>query len=229
MNSRTLIASTLLLAGLVRADVPAFSFDRYQIILDRKPFGDLPAPVVTPPPGPPPESFTKFYRISSIVQEDDGTVHVGIIDNRGNKSIILKVGESQDGLSVLEASYEKETATLKFGSEEQVLSLKTGTTPVIVPGQPMPMAGAPQITATPPDPNDQSRLSYADRRRQRMLQQQEPTPATPAPKYTGEALQKHLQEYQMEVIRQGLPPLPIPLTQDQDNQLVKEGILPAQK
>ncbi len=229
MNTRTLIASTLLLAGLVRADIPAPSFDRYQIILDRKPFGELPAPVVAPPPGPPPETFTKFYRISSIVQEDDGTIHVGIIDNRGNKSIVLKVGESQDGLSVLEADYEKESAKLKFGDEEQVLSLKNIPAGVVVPGQPPTTATAPRITAAAPNPSDQSQLSYADRRRQRMLQQQEPAPATPAPKYTGEALQKHLQEYQMEVIRQGLPPLPIPLTQDQDSQLVKEGILPAQK
>ena len=32
----------------------------------------------------------------------------------------------------------------------------------------------------------------------------------------------------MEVIRQGLPPLPIPLTPEQDSQLVKEGVLPPQ-
>jgi len=30
----------------------------------------------------------------------------------------------------------------------------------------------------------------------------------------------------MEVIRQGLPPLPIPLTPEMDAQLVSEGVLP---
>lgn len=46
---------------------------------------------------------------------------------------------------------------------------------------------------------------------------------------SGEALEKHLQEYQMQLIRQGQPPLPIPLTPDMDNQLVNEGILPPQE
>ena len=46
------------------------------------------------------------------------------------------------------------------------------------------------------------------------------------PKYTGEELTEHLYNYQMEVIRQGLPPLPIPLTPEQDAQLVAEGYLP---
>ncbi|MEM7395303.1 MAG: hypothetical protein AAF492_23470, partial [Verrucomicrobiota bacterium] len=50
----------------------------------------------------------------------------------------------------------------------------------------------------------------------------------PTPKYTGEELKKHLQDYNMQVIRQGLPPLPIALTPDQDSQLVDEGVLPPQ-
>ena len=47
--------------------------------------------------------------------------------------------------------------------------------------------------------------------------------------YTGEELEKHLNEYQMDVIRQGLPPLPIPLTPEMDQQLVNEGVLPPQQ
>jgi len=49
--------------------------------------------------------------------------------------------------------------------------------------------------------------------------------ASPA-KPTGEELEKHLRDYQMDVIRKGLTPLPIPLTQEMDDQLVKEGVLP---
>ena len=69
------------------------------------------------------------------------------------------------------------------------------------------------------------RLSYAERRRQRMLERQKPV-EVPKPIYTGEELEKHLQDYQMEVIRQGLPPLPVQLTPDRDAQLVSEGFLP---
>ena len=46
----------------------------------------------------------------------------------------------------------------------------------------------------------------------------------PEPKMTGPELEKHLQNYQLEVIRQGLPPLPIPLTPEMDAQLVAESI-----
>jgi hypothetical protein len=38
-------------------------------------------------------------------------------------------------------------------------------------------------------------------------------------------IQAHLQNYQKELIRQGLPPLPIPLTAKTDDELVKEGTL----
>lgn len=41
-----------------------------------------------------------------------------------------------------------------------------------------------------------------------------------------EEVRENLRQYQMEVIRAGMDPLPIPLTQEMDDQLVKEGILP---
>jgi len=40
-------------------------------------------------------------------------------------------------------------------------------------------------------------------------------------------IQAHLQNYQKELIRQGLPPLPVPLTPKTDRELVAEGVLPA--
>ena len=39
-------------------------------------------------------------------------------------------------------------------------------------------------------------------------------------------VRENLREYQMEVIRSGMPPLPIPLTEEMDAQLVAEGVLP---
>ena len=65
--------------------------------------------------------------------------------------------------------------------------------------------------------------AYQARRQQRQLQQEQ----APARKYTGAELEKHLQDYQMEVIRKGLPAHPIPLTKEMDDQLAKEGVLPA--
>ena len=40
------------------------------------------------------------------------------------------------------------------------------------------------------------------------------------------ALDAHLRKYQMNVLRYGPPPLPVPLTAEMDRQLVKEGLLP---
>lgn len=42
-----------------------------------------------------------------------------------------------------------------------------------------------------------------------------------------EAVRENLRQYQMEVIRSGMAPLPIPLTPEMDAQLVAEGVLPA--
>ena len=44
---------------------------------------------------------------------------------------------------------------------------------------------------------------------------------------TDEEIVRLLQEYQKELIRKGLTPLPIPLTPETDRQLVEEGFLPA--
>lgn len=216
----------LLAVGTAVADIPAPAFDRYQIILDRKPFGELPPPVQEAPKPPPEQVIAKFYRLCSIVQEDDGTLKVGIVDTRGNKFTVLSPGQSENGLTVVEASYKDETAVLQLGEEMQLLELKSGAATAMTPG-----GAKPQIAAAPPGPTPPMPppgMSYAERRRQRMLEQHEPK-EPPQPKYTGEALQKHLQDYQMEVIRQGLPPLPIPLTPEQDTQLVKEGVLPPQQ
>ena len=72
----------------------------------------------------------------------------------------------------------------------------------------------------------EKQMSYADRQaeRTRRMNLQQTTP--PEPKYSGAALEKHLQDYQKEVIGQGLPPLPVPMTPEMDAQLVKEGVLP---
>lgn len=48
-----------------------------------------------------------------------------------------------------------------------------------------------------------------------------------APQMSGDKLSRHLQDFKMEVIRQGLPPLAIPLTPEQDQQLVEAGVLPS--
>jgi hypothetical protein len=112
--------------------------------------------------------------------------------------------------------YEKEEAVLKKGDEVVVLRM-SGT------------SGTQVLSTTEKQERvkqaEERRMSYAERRRQRMLERQKPV-EIPQPKLTGEALEKHLQDYQMQVIREGLPPLPVQLSPDRDAQLVAEGYLP---
>lgn len=211
-------------AAVALADVPGMDFSRYQLILDRKPFGELTAPLVNAPSGPPPESFAKSLRLSTIIETDDGMMKVGFVDTRNNKSYMLTPGESQDGIELVSASWDDEEAVLRQGGEMALLKLQTGEFQAITAAEQEQRQAQQQQAAA----SGQARMSYAERRRLRIQQQQEQQrlEAQQKPQMTGDELAKHLYEYQMEVIRQGLPPLPIPLTPEQDAQLVREGVLP---
>ncbi len=215
------IASILLVSCAVAgAAAPAAKpFADYQIILDRKPFGSPldrslePERVV--PVG---ESFAAQMQLSGIYELDDGNLRVAVVDKKDNSYFALIVGEKDEalGIELVDVDYEKEEAVLKKGEEVVVLKMSgaAGTQVLSTAEQQDRMKQA-----------EERRLSYAERRRQRMLERQKPV-EVPKPMYSGEELEKHLQNYQMEVIRQGLPPLPVQLTADRDAQLVSEGFLP---
>lgn len=209
------IFALLLTVTISSASVPDFS--RYRVIIDRKPFGDPPPEPVAPRPTPPvsPErSFARTIRLTALLESADGELRVGLVNSQNNDSFFLEVGETHDGIELVSASYEDEEAVLRRGSEMAIVSFDTGN---VEP-----------ITQQQHRERDQARqTSYEDRRRARReaaeARRREPPPE---PRLTGEELQQHLQDYQMEVIRQGLPPLPIPLTPEMDDQLVSEGVLP---
>lgn len=215
MSPKFVSACLLLLAtAAARGNVPAeLSFERYQGILDRNPFGSLPpteqstAPVV-----PQAESFAKRLRLSTIIEVNDGSMKIGFIDTGTGRNYMMQPGESMDGIEVVSGSWEDEEAILKQGDEMALIKLASGTVEAITPADQQRRQAQPR-----PD--------YNTRRRART---QEPPEPPPVPKYTGPELEKHLQEYQMEVIRQGLPPLPIPLTPEMDKKLIEEGVLPPQ-
>ena len=150
-----------------------------------------------------------------IIETDDGEMRVGFVDNRTQKSYSLLQGESEDGIELISASFENEEAVLRHGEELALLKIAAGQFQEITQAE-----GQQRLEAA-----RAARASYAERRRERIEQAQQPR-APIEPRYTGEELARHLQEYQMEVLRQGLPALPIPLTEEQDAQLVAEGILP---
>lgn len=190
-------------------------FDRYRIILTRKPFGEAPPPEKKPervvPPG---ESFARIYRMCALLEVEDGGLRIGLVNSKTKEDFFLGVGEVKDGVELVSASYEDEEAVLKKGSEMVIIKLQSGEIQSLAPSE-----QKKRLERKP-----KGRLSYAERRKAREERRRAKPP--PKPKYEGAELEKHLQEYQMEVIRQGLPPLPIPLTPEMDDQLVSEGVLP---
>ena len=211
MKTRDTILTLLFSASLCLASNDGF--ERYQLILDKQPFGQDPpeADVVQVPAS---QSFARNLRLSMLFEGMDGTTRAGVVDNATKKSYILRIGEPQDGLEVVEADIKSSEAMLRKGNEVALFKLESG-------------AGEP-ISKT----EQSSRQSSYAERRQALLkkietQRKEEEPP-PKPTLTGEALQKHLENVQMDAIRNGLPPLPLPLTPAMDAQLVKEGVLPPQ-
>ena len=125
------------------------SFDRYQTIIDRKPFGPEPAnfdpdaaPGTASAGGPvemgemTPEQRTaeeqklaSNVRVSILNVAPDGTVKVGFTDSSANppENYYLKVGGSQNGWTVKDAEPAAESVTLEKDGVEVTMKLGEGT------------------------------------------------------------------------------------------------------
>ena len=217
-KAAVMIGGLLLSATAAVCASPVMDFENYRVIIDRKPFGNPPAAEVVPVTISPSESFARSIRLCGLVEVDGGGIKVGLIDTASNKNFFLGVGDTEEGIELVSADYEAEEAVLRKGPEMAVIKLQSGVIQPLTPAEQQARMNAP--TGQP----GSRRMSYAERRLARQQQRQQEPP--PQPKYTGEELEQHLKDYQMEVIRQGLPPLPIPLTPEMDQQLVNEGVLP---
>ena len=203
-------------------------FSRYEVILDRRPFGEAPsdaelaaaaAPVI--PAGP---SFVDSLQMCAIT-DGGGALRVGFLDMKTNppKTYFLFVGESEDGIEVVSADYDAETALLRKGTEERVLAMATG------------MASSPPPSRSP---NTERPQTFQRMRRAREMAKRSPEEIAEArrleierksPILKGEEYEAHIREYNMNLIRMGGDmgiPLPIVLTPEEDAQLVAEGAIP---
>ena len=209
---------------LVRND-----FSRYDIILSRMPFGEPPpAPVVvTPKPtGLAPNSPARNLRMCGMTDGPDGLVTYVVNIKPGKDDPVsyysVAMGEPDNGLDLLDADYESGTARFSFNGEEFDLPMDGGAPGVAAAVPPTAAVKTASSKTATKRPSFRDRLKKKRREEEiaRRLREQE------ANKMTKEQLNKHLQDYQMDVIRQGLPPLPMPLTREMDDKLVAEGVLP---
>jgi hypothetical protein len=221
------------------ADVSYDDFSRYELIIEREPFGSPPPPrpkdAAPKPSAPPPVSFVKNLKLVAISDTRLG-VKVGFLDvgQRPPKSYYLAVGQSEDGIEVLEADYDAEGALLRKGTQQDWLYMKSGPSGGSGSG-----GGATGASAAPPKNaaaassvlSSGSRRNYYARRleRRKEILEERRKADEERQKKGAEELRKQLREYNLDLIRargEKGPPLPIQLTPEEDEQLVQEGVLP---
>lgn len=262
-------------AGEMFAAVVDKSFGDYNVILERKPFGEYIEPV--PDAGQTneqPESeavveFRKYITMCAITDSARG-VRVGLRSTKENppKTYFLYVGDVDGSVELLDADYRQGMAFFSVDGQEMELTLESTAAPPpeqekpgVAPPVPQPQGGIsrpqpPQIpdpSAKNPSPapkinlpeNVQNRLSYAERRKMKLdeeaqREQKEKMLEEMARKYkeskgkvdaTSEDRQKRLQNEMMDLIREGKTSehLPIVLTPEMEEQLIKEGVLPSRQ
>lgn len=229
MNKGCIIIVAILTSIVAPGFIRATDFSRYQSIIDRKPFGAAAleqSSQVNNPAVAPADLFTKTLKMVAIKLEKNGQTRVGFINQAaGNKSYYMLIGEtSPDGIEVVDADFLKESALLRKESQSGWIYMKTSTAnPLQVSGKAS--KGRSSLARTS---GAIAENVYTERVRKRLENKQKEIDRQMAetPKMTSEELEKHLNDYQMDVIRKGMPPLPVPLTKEMDDQLVSEGVLP---
>jgi hypothetical protein len=224
------ILKLVLLATHCGIAFAAEDFSRYSPILERRPFGAVSeaelesknnvVTVVKPP------AFVKDLRMCAITDSPAG-LKVGFVNIRKKPPYpyYLYIGDSEDGIELVDANYENESALLRKGGEQFWMYM--GATPAAgSPSTAKSTAAAKDSTARKRmAPGSQFSGSYAERRRKRLEEMRKRSEK--ARKLSKEEVEAKLQKYQMDLIRKGLTPqTPIKLTPEMDRQLVKEGVLP---
>jgi hypothetical protein len=212
--------------AVVGADDEAYRRARYDVIVDRSPFGE--DPLVDEEQrkvAAAAQALEKDYRLCFLLESESGEVRAGFQNKKAKtgepKSVILMVGESHGAMKLLDIDLENASARLQYQGREVTFELSKAPVPAPTPAKP----SAP----TKDTSSTQRRFGGGFRR---TTPPETEVESTPEPQVSAEEAEQRreevraaLQEYQMEVLRKGQPPLPVQLSPDQDDQLVSEGVL----
>ena len=219
------ILGTALIAALAAgawAEEMEYTRERYDLIVDRSPFGEDPlapeqvarqeeAAAIAAA-----QALAKELRLCFLLEGETGEVRAGFQNLKAKPgdpvSVMLMVGENFRGMKLSKIDLLNSSATLLHMGKPVTFELTK----------------APASAKPAPAKKPQRRFGGGFR------QKKPPAPKKPVePKLSPEEeaqrreeVRENLRQYQMEVIREGMPPLPIPLTQEMDDQLVSEGVLP---
>ncbi len=198
----------------------------YQLILDKQLLGvekatptePVRAPVVAASP-----SWSRDYRMTMITQDEE-KLRVGLQSLKDQSSILLIEGEKpfpDDSFQLVSGDYMQGTAVIRYQGSESRFHIESG---------PSAQSAAPEVSSGRGGRGGSTRTGSTRSYQPRPMRPSAPV-ATPTPKpqvrkfNTREELQTHLQNQQVDAIRTGKPPLPIPLTPENDAKLVNEGLL----
>ena len=213
------VGAMVVLASVAMAE-PEYKPERYDLILDRSPFGADPlfggaadSAKQAAAAHAAAASAAKEIRLCFLFETEEGEIRAGFENMKARpgdpsnpKNIILMVGESFKGMELVEIDLESSQAILLRSGNRVLFELSKA-----------PTAAKPAPARTRP----QRRFGGGFRR-----SAPQPPAKSPEPQLSLAEVRENLQQYQLEVIRSGMPPLPIPLTQEMDDQLVAEGVLP---
>jgi hypothetical protein len=185
------------------------TLSKYDAIIEKHPFGQSPPQQAQPPPVTTNNALKNNFRLTLLSQGPDQDLRAGIIEIKTGKNYLLRIGEAENGLELLNINLSTSEATLKIDNQMVCLRQQADL-------------ATPRRNISPSAIGTTTANRNPDSSPQTSNQVQQP------PRLTGEALKKHLEEVQMNAIRNGQPPLPMPLTPEMDAQLVEEGILDPQ-
>ena len=200
--------------------------DKYQIIIDRQPFG---RELISPEPSvssikseaeaiAAAKSAEKELRLCFIFETTKGLIRAGfqnkIVKAGEPKSIMLGVGDTFKGMKLVDVNIQESTATLDRNGVMIMFSLNKSAKNTLGNSK---TTSARKFNSGFRSSNTNDKEIKKEVNVKLTVQQQE---------QRKQEIQESLRQYQMDVIRAGLPPLPVPLTKQMDDQLVAEGVLP---
>jgi hypothetical protein len=222
----TLIRQILigLIATTAAVHAVEYTRARYEVIVERSPFGEDPQFATDSAADAKQEAdalaaakkLENDMRLCYLLETQSGEIRAGFQNLKAQqgdpKSIMLMVGESYKGMKLSAIDIVNSSATLMLNEKAVTFELTKSSAPVAkaaAPAAPNRRFGG-GFRAKPAEPAvpEEPALSPEEQAQKR------------------EEVRENLRQYQMEVIRSGMPPLPIPLTKEMDDQLVSEGILP---
>ena len=223
-NFLLVLSLMLFFSSASHADVN-YNDDRYKIILEREPFGQelvIDVPTVTPAQEiaaaqAAAQAAEKELRLCFIFETNQGEIRAGFQNKTAKagdpKSVMLGIGESFRGMKLLSVNLDESLATLDRGGVKVNFSLAKNPVPILNNN----------------NTSQTRKFNSGFRQKTTNVEAKKKVEPKLSPEQQAQRraeIQENLRHYQMEVIRKGMPPLPIPLTKEMDDQLVAEGILP---